>query len=41
MRAVRIVGQIWDFAKEINKGDIVALPLKSQSSIVNYIYVML
>jgi restriction system protein len=33
MRAVRMVGQIWDFAKEITKGDIVALPLKSQSSI--------
>src|SRR5215212_2655989 len=33
MRAVRMVGQIWDFAKEIKKGDIVALPLKSQSSI--------
>ena len=28
-----MVGQIWDFAKEIKKGDIVALPLKLQSSI--------
>ena len=34
MRASRMVGQIWDFAKEIKKGDIIALPLKSHSSIV-------
>jgi restriction system protein len=34
MRAARMIGQIWDFAREIKKGDIVALPLKSQSSIV-------
>ena len=34
MRAARMIGQIWDFAKEIKKGDIMALPLKSQSSIV-------
>ena len=34
MRLVRIVGQIWDFAKEIHKGDLVALPLKKQSAIM-------
>jgi restriction system protein len=34
MRGVRILGQIWDFAKEIEKGDLIALPLKSQSAIV-------
>ena len=34
MRVVRVVGQIWDFAKEIEKGDLIALPLKSQSAIV-------
>lgn len=33
-RAARMIGQIWDFAREIKKGDIIALPLKSQSSIV-------
>jgi restriction system protein len=30
---VKMIGQIWDFAKEIKTGDIVALPLKSQSAI--------
>jgi restriction system protein len=34
MRAARMIGQMWDFANEIKKGDIIALPLKSQSSIV-------
>ena len=29
-----MIAQIWDFAKEIKKGDIITLPLKSQSSIV-------
>lgn len=29
-----MVGQIWAFAKEIQKGDIIALPLKSHPSIV-------
>jgi predicted Mrr-cat superfamily restriction endonuclease len=33
MRIIRMVGQIWDFAREIKKGDLVALPLKSQSTI--------
>lgn len=33
MHMVRMVGQMWDFAKEIKTGDIVALPLKSQSAI--------
>ena len=33
MSMVRMVGQMWDFAKEIKTGDIVALPLKSQSAI--------
>src|SRR5687767_2300249 len=33
MHIARVVGQIWDFAKEIKKGDLVALPLKTQSSI--------
>lgn len=33
MHLSRMVGQIWDFAKEIKKGDLVALPLKTQSSI--------
>ena len=34
MRSARMIGQLWDFAKEIEKGDLMALPLKSQSSIV-------
>lgn len=34
MHLSRMVGQIWDFAKEIKKGDLVALPLKTQSSVV-------
>ena len=33
MSVTRMVGQIWDFAKQINKGDLVALPLKMQSAI--------
>lgn len=33
MHLSRMVGQIWDFAKEIKKGDLVALPLKTQSSV--------
>jgi restriction system protein len=33
MNVTRMVGQIWDFAKQINKGDLVALPLKMQSAI--------
>jgi restriction system protein len=33
MHMIRMVGQMWDFAKEIKIGDIVALPLKSQSAI--------
>jgi restriction system protein len=33
MHVTRVVGQIWDFIKEIKKGDLVALPLKTQSSI--------
>ena len=33
MHVARVVGQIWDFAKEIKRGDLVALPLKTQSSI--------
>jgi restriction system protein len=33
MRVTRMVGQIWDFAKQIKKGDLVALPLKMQSAI--------
>ena len=34
MRAVRVVSQIWDFSKKIEKGDLTALPVKSQSAIV-------
>lgn len=34
LRYLHVIGQIWDFAKEIKKGDIIALPRKSQSSIV-------
>ena len=33
MRAANEVGQIWRFVHEIQKGDIVALPLKTQSAI--------
>jgi len=33
MHLSRMVGQLWDFVKEIKKGDLVALPLKTQSSI--------
>ena len=33
MHLAKVVGQIWDFAKQIKKGDLVALPLKTQSSI--------
>ena len=33
LRMVRIVGQMWDFAKAIKTGDIVALALESQSAI--------
>ena len=33
MRIARMVGQLWDFAKEIKKGDLVALPLKTKSGI--------
>ncbi len=33
MHVARVVGQIWDFAREIKIGDLVALPLKMQSSI--------
>jgi restriction system protein len=33
MHVARVVGQIWSFAKEIKKADLVALPLKTQSSI--------
>jgi restriction system protein len=33
MRIVRLVGQLWDFSKEIKINDLVALPLKTQSII--------
>ena len=33
MHLANVVGQIWRFAKEINKGDLVALPLKRKSGI--------
>src|ERR1044071_2015705 len=33
MHIANVVGQIWAFAREIKKGDLVALPLKTQSSI--------
>lgn len=33
MRIARMVGQLWAFAKEIQKGDLVALPLKTKSGI--------
>jgi restriction system protein len=33
MHMVRMVGQIWDFVKEIKEGDTLALSLKSQSAI--------
>jgi len=33
MRAINEVGQVWRFIHEIQKGDLVALPLKTQSAI--------
>lgn len=33
MHAAKVVGQIWDFAKQITTGDVVALPLKSHRAI--------
>lgn len=33
MRAINEVGQVWRFIREIQKGDLVALPLKTQSAI--------
>jgi len=33
MQAANEVGQIWRFIREIQKGDLVALPLKTQSAI--------